>query len=93
MEAKRPRSFSVRLFRSEQSDCHMFIQAAPERFNLVRISVTLRCLRQIKGRKMEAEEGKREQIQAGFSFLWSSGWERFQGFDVFMSWHDAAFCD
>lgn len=55
-EAKCPQSFSVSLWKS---DCDSFIQAAPERFNLARISLTLRCLRQIKaGREVGADPGR-----------------------------------
>lgn len=53
---------------SEQSVGHMFIWAAPQRFNLF---VTLRFLRQIKAEKWTGG-GKWEQIQVGF-FL-SESW-------------------
>lgn len=39
------------------------------------------------GREVGADPG-------GFFFSLSrGGWEHFQGSDVFISWHDAAFCD
>lgn len=71
-ESKVPSELFCLVFPSEKSHCHMFIQAAPQWFNLVRILLTLRCLRQIKAENGGEGSGSRSS-QVFLSESWRPG--------------------